>query len=546
MRMVSPALSQLLERARVRFGLEVEILDSRLKNLYPEGGTDLSRIIQDSPTVRRTLLDAIAAGRPQRIEGNGLQYRLYPLPTSPSRHATSGLLAVRRGHVDAADAEPWSDLARAIVEADFAAEDTLGEERLRSRRLVGALRFLDFVVDSADESTLAQALVQAAAVWYDVDARVYRQNLNDEFVLHTWLPGVQPDAVSRVLGAQLLGQLAHGLQDDFGRLASAGDFGEAGTGHEAALLPLCSGRRAEWMLALIGTVPPDADPVLRLIGRVAGARFAALSERRTAEARRHYQALLHDTTKAPELVAMRVLHDLVQTTRASSGSLTLTRNGLTRRIASIGASAEDAGSVLPDSVFGRDRFVCTLGLGSADQAVLELRAAQGAEFTSDAAVAMDACSSVLNTWLAGTLSTFDRDTAVMEGVASDTPAFSVRIEEELERAKRFDLRLSLILIDVTGPADAVIHVQDALRRELRGSDVTGTMSGSQVAALLTHTDALGLDNVVRRLKRRLADTAGRLNVSDMKLGQAAFTPEIATADALLSLAVRQAEPVVVH
>jgi hypothetical protein len=62
-----------------------------------------------------------------------------------------------------------------------------------------------------------------------------------------------------------------------------------------------------------------------------------------------------------------------------------------------------------------------------------------------------------------------------------------------------------------------------------------------VAALLTHTDALGLDNVVRRLKRRLADTAGGLNVSDMRLGQAAFTPEIATADALLSLAVRQAD-----
>ncbi len=33
------------------------------------------------------------------------------------------------------------------------------------------------------------------------------------------------------------------------------------------------------------------------------------------------------------------------------------------------------------------------------------------------------------------------------------------------------------------------QLQDALKRELRGSDVTGTMSGTQVAALLTHTDA---------------------------------------------------------
>ena len=76
--------------------------------------------------------------------------------------------------------------------------------------------------------------------------------------------------------------------------------------------------------------------------------------------------------------------------------------------------------------------------------------------------------------------------------------------------------------------------------------MTGPMSGTQVAALLTHTDALGLENVVRRLKHRLADTAERFNVADLRLGQAAFSPEVRTADALLDLALRQAEPVIVH
>ena len=88
--------------------------------------------------------------------------------------------------------------------------------------------------------------------------------------------------------------------------------------------------------------------------------------------------------------------------------------------------------------------------------------------------------------------------------------------------------------------------QEALRRELRGSDVTGAMGGTRVAALLTHTDALGLDNVVRRVRQRLADTAERLNVSGLRLGQAAFSPEVRTADALLEMALRQAEPVIVH
>ena len=106
--------------------------------------------------------------------------------------------------------------------------------------------------------------------------------------------------------------------------------------------------------------------------------------------------------------------------------------------------------------------------------------------------------------------------------------------------------MSLILIHVHAPSDTVALLQEALRGELRGFDVTGTMGGTQVAALLTHTDALGLDNVVRRLRHRLADTAGRLNVSDLRLGQAAFSPEVRTADALLDFALRQAEPVIVH
>ena len=324
--MVSPALSQLLERARVRFGLEVEILDAGLNNVYPDGGTDLSRIIKDSPAVRRTLLDAIAGGRPERLEGAGSHYRVYPLKRSATRRQVAGLLAIRRSHSDvsqALDAEPWSDLARAIVEADLASVDLLGEERQRSRRLSGALRFLEYVGETGSESVLTQALVQAAAVWFDVDARIYRRNLNGDFVLDTWLPGVQPYAASTRLASHLIGN-----ETDLRRLTSAGELGELGNIHaghsdnEAVLVPLTSGRRADWVLALIGTVPREADGVLRLIGRVAGAQFSLLAVRRREEARLQFEALVAQTTKAPELVAIRVLHSLVQAVNASSGSLT--------------------------------------------------------------------------------------------------------------------------------------------------------------------------------------------------------------------------------
>ena len=303
----------------------------------------------------------------------------------------------------------------------------------------------------------------------------------------------------------------------------------------------------DWVLALIGSVPADAEVVLRLIARIAGMQYAAFVERRAQVARHQFDGQLADTTKVPELVAVRVVHLLAQALEASSGSLTLRRLGLTRRIAAVGSISGEALTNVPAAgLRSPDRIVCTLTLGGEDAAVLDLRAGSGRQFSTDDAVVAEACASALRTWLAGTLTSFDATAAILDVNAAGVPPFLTRIQEELERARRFDLRLSLILIDVHAPSEAMAQLQDALRRELRGSDVTGAMGGTQVAALLTHTDALGLDNVVRRVRQRLADTAERLNVSGLKFGQAAFSPEVRTADALLELALRQAEPVIVH
>jgi hypothetical protein len=549
--MLSVALSQLLERARLRFGLEVEILDTRLKNVYPDGGTDLDRIIQDSPAVRRTLMDAIVSGRPHRFEDSGSHYRVYPLRRPAGRRHAEGLLAIRRSRGEegvVADAEPWSDLARALVEADLAAVHTLGDERHRSRRLSGALRFLEFISDAkavSDEATLAQALIQAAAVWYDVDARIYRRSLAGEMLLHTWLPGVEPDRQTQVPRQALDGHV------ELRRLSSA-EVGDNTAPNDVLLVPFGFGDQCDWAMTLTGSVPSDAEAVLRLLARVAGERFASFARARRDAARARFEAHISQATRVPELVAVRVVHELVNAIDASSGSLALTRNGQTRRVAAIGQTAADDRSSEAQPMLTPDRLVYVLPLGAQDKAVLDLRPAAGTSFSPESSTIAEACAGILRTWLAGTLSSFDPVVAWLDPIADAASAFSARIQEELERAKRFDLRLSLILVDVAPASDAapqdaaVSHLEDALRRELRGSDVTGTMNGRRIAALLTHTDALGLDNVVRRLRERLAHAAERLNLAEVKLGQAAFSPECRTADALLELALRQAQPVIVH
>ena len=275
----------------------------------------------------------------------------------------------------------------------------------------------------------------------------------------------------------------------------------------------------------------------------------ALHARAMGEARLRFETIVRQSGFTAERLALQLVGEFVRSSRGGAATLTLLRDGETRRIASFGPHAEEPESVSDDTWSMRsDRFICALPLAPNQRAVLELRPTAGAVLTKDAADLTTVFVRVLQTWLIGAASSFVDPTAIPEVERRDAGAglFEKRIEEELERAKRFDLHLSLVLVDVAAPSPAVAQIVDALRRELRGSDLLGTTSGRQVAALLTHTDDRGLDNVVARLRRRLADAADRLNIAEVRVGQAAFSPDCRTAAALLSRAVREAEPIVVH
>ena len=541
--MLSSALSQVLERARTRFGLEVEILDGELRALYPETGTEFSRSVRTNTELRQTLREVLLAGHPKDVEDAGEHYRIYPLRQSGPTTPTGGLLAVK-GSVPsaaAADATPWSEFARAAIEADLSTGDSLREQRQQSRRLLAILRFLRYLIETTNEADLTQALVQAAAVWFDVDARVYRRELSGDFTLQNWLPGVEPDEASRRLDVHLIG-----IDRDVRRLAPSHELGGlASLGGETLVVPLPGLSRMDLVMTLSGAVPAEADSVFQVVGAVVGAHLESLQTRRIEEQRRRYESMVRRSELAPERIALQVVVELVQAVGASGASLTLVTKGESRRLVSLGPPAEEPAVPEETSALTANRLVCGLTLGAEHRAVLELRPASEARFTVEAGDATTTCARVLQTWLAGAVSSFNDPTELLD-LPAPAPDFEKRIAEELERAKRFDLHLSLVLVDVSAPSQAVAQIQEALRRELRGSDLLGTTSGRHVAALLTHTDDRGLDNVVVRLRQRLADAADRLNISDVRLGQAAMSPECRTADALLSRAVREAEAIVVH
>jgi hypothetical protein len=536
--MLSPALAHLLDRARSRFGLEVEVLDAGLRSVYPESATELTRMLRSSSEVRQTLEQALQTGRPQELDQEGFRYRFYPLRQLARRRPTGGLLAVRRDIV--CDAEPWSELARAIVEADLASGDVLLDERERSRRLVGVLRFLEYLGAAADEESVTTTLVQAIAIWYDVEARVYRRSLDDAFVLHAWLPGAPPEPAA----ARLSPSVFDGA--DFRRLASPSEVGYGGPAHDVCVLAMGSDAdRAARGLVLIGAIPSDAEFVIRAAAGTAARQLAAIDLRLADEARLELEAIAARPAPAPELVALRLVQRLVHLTGGASGSLTLQTRNEWRRIAAVGANAQALPAQPPSTRLAPDALAQDLSFESDSRALLHITPAEGGQFSARDVRILRACAPVIRTWLAGTLTAFRQAGDWLEA-EDENPAFAARIQEELARAKRFGLDLSLILIEIAAPSTAVAGVQDAVRRELRGSDVLGVMGSRQVAALLTHTSGAGLDNVVQRLRDRLAASASQLQVHELKLGRAAFAPDCGTADELLMRAALSAEPVIVH
>jgi hypothetical protein len=538
--MLSSALSQILERAKTRFGLDLEILDDELRSVYPDAGARFGEAVRESEELRETLRDALLAGHAREIVHAGERYRVVPLRDSV-RSAPGGRLMVVRTASAAAEHGPWVDFARAAIEADLSGADSLRDEKQRSRRLHAILRFLRYLLECADQSDLTQALVQAAAVWFDVDARIYRRGLTGEFLLHNWLPAADPDDTSRRLDVQLFGS-----EREVKRLPPSAELGNLSTTGEVLVVPLASAARSDWVMTLSGKVPAEADSVFQVVGRVAGVQLEALRVRRTDEARRRFETIVRQSGLAVERKALQLVAELVQVTGAGGASLTLVNGGESRRIVSFGLVAEEPSVPAGDAWVMREELIlCALALASGQHAVLELRPVAGSAFGTEAEALTTAFSHVLQTWLVGAVSSFTDPTDELQAPAAP-PGFEKRIEEELERAKRFDLHLSLVLVDVSAPSAAIVQIQEALRRELRGSDLLGTTSTRQLAALLTHTDDRGLDNVVMRLRRRLADAADRLKIPGVKLGQAAFSPECRTADAMLSRAVREAEPIVVH
>lgn len=547
--MLSPALSELLGRVQSQLGMDIEVLDSRLDLIYPSAEGDMVRTARESAQVKNALLRTIDTGRTQEVDGAGGRYVLQPLRRPGGSRQPVGVMALRR---DAAaestplDGDAWADLAHALIELDLAALNLADGLRQRSLRLSAVLAFVEHLLGAADQTAVARALVQAAAVWLDADARIYRRNAGGDYVLHTRLPGADvPERARRIQGWAI--DAAPGTI----RPISSGDIIEGAT-TAVYVVPLATSSPIDWLLMLGAPLEAIDASVMKVIARVAGIRLEMLAQRAVEHLRAEVLLALQIDGRPSEVVCLDALATILGAVDATAGSLWLVDRGQVRRLASLGPrpieSSPPPTEPPSDAACEADRIALRLPLGVDAAAWLEVSTGAGAELRGDAASLLRETAAILQAWLTGASLPLRQSPLAIE-VPVLQPFFT-RLEEELALAKRLDRRLAIVLVDLgaSGPSEAhaVNQLHDELRRELRGSDVLGRMDGYQLAALLIETDAQGLGAVAHRLKQRLVQTAEALNLTGVTIGHAALSPACRTAEALVGHARRHAEPVILH
>jgi GGDEF domain-containing protein len=519
----------------------LEVLDSSMHPLASAAGGEPSQAL-DHAGVEAEIAKSLRTGevRVYRPAG-GVPVGIFPLRVA--RHI-AGCLVVLPKPTRQAAAEPATEariegaglLARTALEADLSLNDQLIDVRYRNRRVHGILKFLlQLGADPDNEREMMKAVIQAATVWFDADCRIYQRQPDDSFLLAAMLPGateqrggvrLEPMRVEKLVASR--------------RLTSAGDLEELGLHgrrDEVVVLPVGPVSRPVWLLVIAGTIDQEIELTFSAIARVLAGVLQTREAVRVERWQQRLAAFMSEPHRAPERIILSLLEALATGAGAVGARVTLIGPGESRALAALGQTAKPGQEKAGDEGVSEH-----LDVGSDTRLRVTLWPAPGAART--AAADLRSWVTALRPWLLNTVSNLTEAPVVADPAFMST--FERRIQEEVERAKRFNLGLGLVVIGSTAePAAAAVleNLLDAVRPDIRASDLTGRLSGDMVAIVLVHTEAGGADTVLARVKRRLESMGSGRHKRLVHLGMAVYTPELGSADSLIAEALRAGQRV---
>lgn len=405
-----------------------------------------------------------------------------------------------------------------------------GDRGPTSQRLSAALRHLVQVAGAGQERDLIDVVLQAAAIWYDLDVRGYRRNLHGRFVLEAWLPGADLSSAPRdfsgfatVSGCDVVRISSFAEQEQLGWHGLPGDL---------LMLPIPFDAQAQprWVLVTSDKFDSPVDPCLLMLCQILGSLLQQSAAKAVEEVQ---QRLLHGLVQSDdplEQVTTAALADLVSLVGGKQARLVVQKEGdtRTRTIASVGGdwiASPVPNSETGQSVVSPQRIAVWLDLGPGVVGVCDICPHANTEFTDTQGTLVEAGLMVLGVWLSGRLKGVTGERRA--GVPRSTADFESRIADEVQLGAHFNAAAGLLVMDVppsSGPVNTPSPVLQDLSRQIRSSDLAGRLDGGHLGVLFLRVGAEGLKAAGRRLRSRLDAVARGAGLPSVRLGLAAFAP----------------------
>ena len=403
-----------------------------------------------------------------------------------------------------------------------------------SYRFFSTLRHLAHLAELGQERKLVDAVVQAAAIWYDLDARAYKRDLHGRFVLDTWLPGADLTSAPRdfsafaiVTGPEVIRISSIAEQEQIGWYGLPGDL---------VMLPIPAGTQSQprWVIVISDSRDAHVDPSVLMLCQLLGAFLEQTAVKQVQEGQRRLRDLLVQSDKPLEQVATAALQELVDIVGTAQARLVVRTVGEAqpRTLASVGGDGAEA--PLPtvetdQSVVSAQRIAVARALGPDVVAVVDMCPPADTEFTDTQGMLGEAGAMVLGVWLAGTL----KGAAAGGGAGRPAPTteFEAQIAEEVRHAAQRNHAAGLLVIDVAQstaegvPQIGPTPIPEDVSKQIRSSDFAGRLEGGHLGVLLIQADAEGLASAANRIRQRLDETARRAGLPPVMLGLAAFPSE---------------------
>jgi hypothetical protein len=531
----------LLDLLQEQLGVSVEVLDTSLRPLLPAGLGD-SAGAAEHPAVAGETVKSLRSGEIRIDRSTGRPIGIFPLRVA---RQVAGVLIISRGAgwQDAAGGEVSIEraghLVRTALESDIGLHKQLVDARYRTRRAHGILRFLAQLGTMEGERELMNAVIQAAMVWFDADCRIYERQPDGSFALAATLPGAE----QRTAAARLDRGRAEKLIASR-RFSSGGDLEDLGLiGRKEEVLVLPIGTPAsEWLMILAGSIDQDVEVTFVAIAGVLAGKVQARERARVDAWQQRLTTLIDENGRAPERVLLRLLEMLAGEMGATEARISLV-SGESERVLAALAPAVPADPGTPAATPAPsepDRHTATIEISHGTHVQITLASSEPRRAAS---LQLSSWVQALRPWLREAVTGLTTAASLFD-VAVEMSSFERRIQEEIERARRFNLGLGLVVIGGAGlPPRSLDPIVSAMRAELRASDLIGRIRGGHVAVLLVHSEPLGAESVIGRLRQRLLLLGGESSVSEVHVGKATFTPEYTSADAFIGHALQHVQNV---